>query len=199
MDRQSADEMTSLRAALLLLPPFSVVVAMAARCLCRVMARKLSALARSQFACLPSGGPSFRYLVSSPSVEDIKGGGGGELPVALYSRRTTRRRSVLGEETEEEECVFCLSGIEEGSEVRELRCRHLFHRACLDRWVRARPVAATCPLCRGRLLASAPWEVAGYYDEEEEEGDEEAVEEDSDMMLLMACVMHSRSSWLWPS
>jgi E3 ubiquitin-protein ligase RHA2 len=198
VDRQSADEMTSLRAALLLLPPFSVVVAMAARCLCRVMAR-------SQFACLPSGGPSFRYLVSSPSVEDmdIGGGGGGELPVALYSRRTTRRRSVLGEETEkeeeeEEECVFCLSGIEEGSEVRELRCRHLFHRACLDRWVRARPVAATCPLCRGRLLASAPWEVAGYY-EEEEEGDEEAVDEDSDMMLLMACVMHSRSSWLWPS
>ncbi|XP_066395562.1 E3 ubiquitin-protein ligase EL5-like [Miscanthus floridulus] len=191
--------MTSLRAALLLLPPFSVVVAMAARCLCRVMARKLRALARSQLACLPSGGPSFPYLVSSSSVEDIKGGGGGQLPVALYSRRTTRRRCVVGEEEhEEEECVFCLSGIEEGSEVRELRCRHLFHRACLDRWVRARPVAATCPLCRGRLLASPPWEVAGYYDDDfEEEGDEEAVE-DSDMMLLMACV-HSSSSWLWPS
>ncbi|CAD6222392.1 unnamed protein product [Miscanthus lutarioriparius] len=194
--------MASLWAALLLLPPLSVVVAMAARCLCRVMARKLSALARSEFACLPSGGPSFRYLVSSPSVEDIKGGG-GQLPVGLYSRRTTRRRgpggSRVGEESEEEECVFCLSGIEEGSEVRELRCRHLFHRACLDRWVQARPVAATCPLCRGRLLASPPWEVAGYYDDDfEEEGDEEAVEDDSDMMLFMACV-HSSSSWLWQS
>ncbi|KAG0546416.1 hypothetical protein BDA96_02G445500 [Sorghum bicolor] len=195
-------EMASLRAALLLIPPFSVVVAiMAARCLCRVMARKLSALACSlQLACLSSGGSSsFRYqlMVSSPSssVEDIIKGGGGQLPVALYSRRTTRRRCD-GEEEEEEECVFCLSGIEEGSEVRELRCQHLFHRACLDRWVRARPVAATCPLCRGRLLA----EYYCYDEEQEEEAAVDDDEEDSDMMLFMACVhSSSSSSWLWAS
>ncbi|PWZ40323.1 E3 ubiquitin-protein ligase arkadia-A [Zea mays] len=180
--------MASLQAALLLLPAFSVV-AVAARWVCR-------ALARSHLACLPSGSPSFRYLVSSsPSSSSVVDKGGGELPVALYSRRTKRRRCV-GEEEEEERCVFCLSSIEEGSEVRELRCRHLFHRACLDRWVRARP-AATCPLCRGRLLTSLPWEVAGYYHDEEEE-EEVEMEEESDMMLFMACV-HSRSTWLWPS
>ncbi|XP_042451408.1 E3 ubiquitin-protein ligase RNF13-like [Zingiber officinale] len=43
-------------------------------------------------------------------------------------------------------CVFCLSDIEEGEEVRELRCRHLFHRRCLDPWLACR--RATCPLCR---------------------------------------------------
>ncbi|KAG6466357.1 hypothetical protein ZIOFF_075848 [Zingiber officinale] len=39
-------------------------------------------------------------------------------------------------------CVFCLSDIEEGEEVRELRCRHLFHRRCLDPWLACR--RATC-------------------------------------------------------
>ncbi|CAM0880780.1 unnamed protein product [Alopecurus aequalis] len=52
------------------------------------------------------------------------------------------------------DCVFCLSRIDEGEEVRELRCRHIFHRECLDAWLlRAR---ATCPLCRDRLLPSEP-------------------------------------------
>uniref|UniRef100_A0A0D3EM43 RING-type domain-containing protein n=1 Tax=Oryza barthii TaxID=65489 RepID=A0A0D3EM43_9ORYZ len=34
--------------------------------------------------------------------------------------------------------------------VRELRCRHVFHRACLDAWL-VLP-RATCPLCRDCLL-----------------------------------------------
>lgn len=60
-------------------------------------------------------------------------------------------------------CVFCLSDIEAGEEVRELRCEHLFHRRCLDPWlVLRRP---TCPLCRDALLVEA----------EEEEADDAAV------------------------
>lgn len=52
------------------------------------------------------------------------------------------------------ECAFCLSGVRDGDEVRELRCRHVFHRACLDAWL-VRP-RATCPLCRDRLLPADP-------------------------------------------
>ncbi|RLN23458.1 E3 ubiquitin-protein ligase EL5-like [Panicum miliaceum] len=48
------------------------------------------------------------------------------------------------------ECVFCLSAVGDGEEVRELRCRHVLHRACLDAWL-VRP-RATCPLCRDPLL-----------------------------------------------
>ncbi|KAK2994346.1 hypothetical protein RJ640_017858 [Escallonia rubra] len=33
------------------------------------------------------------------------------------------------------ECAVCLSKIEEGDEIRDLRCEHIFHRACLDRWI----------------------------------------------------------------
>ncbi|XP_062208089.1 RING-H2 finger protein ATL74-like [Phragmites australis] len=61
------------------------------------------------------------------------------------------------------ECVFCLSAIRDGEEVRELRCRHVFHRACLDAWL-VRP-RATCPLCRDRLLPSDPPRSCGAADD----------------------------------
>ncbi|KAL6627675.1 hypothetical protein ACP70R_031401 [Stipagrostis hirtigluma subsp. patula] len=69
------------------------------------------------------------------------------LAVAVYRRGQ-------GGSAGEAECVFCLSGVGDGDEVRELRCRHVFHRACLDAWL-VRP-RATCPLCRDRLLPSDP-------------------------------------------
>ncbi|KAG7978978.1 hypothetical protein I3843_05G107200 [Carya illinoinensis] len=50
----------------------------------------------------------------------------------------------------EEECTVCLSKIEEGEEMRELRCEHHFHRICLDRWIGYKGV--TCPLCRDSLF-----------------------------------------------
>lgn len=52
----------------------------------------------------------------------------------------------------EEECAVCLSKIEEGEEMRELRCEHHFHRVCLDRWIGYKGV--TCPLCRDFLFLS---------------------------------------------
>ncbi|KAG2702609.1 hypothetical protein I3843_06G091900 [Carya illinoinensis] len=54
---------------------------------------------------------------------------------------------------EEVECAVCLCKIEEGEEMRELRCDHLFHRECLDRWVGYNH--KTCPLCRGSLFPSS--------------------------------------------
>uniref|UniRef100_A0A5B7A6X6 Putative E3 ubiquitin-protein ligase RNF38-like n=1 Tax=Davidia involucrata TaxID=16924 RepID=A0A5B7A6X6_DAVIN len=56
-----------------------------------------------------------------------------------------------GSEGTTEECAVCLYKIEEGDEIRELRCGHLFHRVCLDRWVGFRH--QTCPLCRDFLTS----------------------------------------------
>jgi E3 ubiquitin-protein ligase RHA2 len=95
---------------------------------------------------------------SSSSSSAVSGGGGGFfqqdeplppefldlLAVAVYRKGTDAAV----------DCVFCLSRIDEGEEVRELRCRHVFHRECLDAWL-LRP-RATCPLCRDRLLPSEP-------------------------------------------
>ncbi|KDP29327.1 hypothetical protein JCGZ_18248 [Jatropha curcas] len=44
------------------------------------------------------------------------------------------------------ECAVCLSKIQNGEEIRELRCSHVFHRVCLDRWLGYK--STTCPLCR---------------------------------------------------
>jgi len=50
------------------------------------------------------------------------------------------------------ECVVCLSEIREGEErSEELRCKHVFHKCCLDRWVEHQ--RRTCPLCRDQLLS----------------------------------------------
>ncbi|XP_052200191.1 uncharacterized protein LOC127806746 [Diospyros lotus] len=63
--------------------------------------------------------------------------GGGEVSIKRY------------EAGEAAECPVCLCKIDAGEEIRELRCAHLFHRDCLDRWVGYKH--RTCPLCRGCL------------------------------------------------
>jgi E3 ubiquitin-protein ligase RHA2 len=163
------------------LPPLAVLLVAVAG---RAAVRGVTALARAHFAW-PAGSPFMH-------VDEARRRKGGrwaaaeqrdhELRVTLY-----RRRKNQDEEAEAAgvECVLCLSGVEEGEEVRELRCRHVFHRACLDRWLATPP--ATCPLCRSRLLTTPPRDAG----EEEDE-----VDLDSDLALLMAYV-HGGSGWFW--
>lgn len=43
---------------------------------------------------------------------------------------------------------MCLSNMEDGEEARLLpNCKHVFHVACIDRWLAAQ---STCPVCRTR-------------------------------------------------
>ena len=47
------------------------------------------------------------------------------------------------------ECAICLEGFAHGEKVRELpQCCHVFHQACVDRWLR---MHNACPLCRTAL------------------------------------------------
>lgn len=66
--------------------------------------------------------------------------------------QSQRGKNIDGDEKScKVECGVCLSAIEQGDEIRELRCNHLFHRECLDSWVSTG--SATCPLCRGAVRA----------------------------------------------
>ncbi|WVZ82937.1 hypothetical protein U9M48_030138 [Paspalum notatum var. saurae] len=48
-------------------------------------------------------------------------------------------------------CCVCLADFHAAASVRRARgCRHVFHRACLDRW--AAHGHRTCPLCRTPIL-----------------------------------------------
>merc|ERR1719296_490635 len=58
-------------------------------------------------------------------------------------------KPVEGEAAKEAEaCSICCEPLLPGEEVRRLPCFHLFHRACIDRWLRVKP---TCPLDNQRL------------------------------------------------
>ncbi|XP_059650546.1 uncharacterized protein LOC132296351 [Cornus florida] len=76
------------------------------------------------------------------------------------------------------ECAVCLCKIEEGDEIRELRCVHLFHRVCLDRWVGFGHM--TCPLCRGSLRPRRS-----------------VVEVGEEVLLFKFCSSRSRDRDLW--
>lgn len=61
------------------------------------------------------------------------------------------------------ECRVCLCKVEEGEEIRELRCAHIFHRACLDRWLGTGRM--TCPLCRNHVKAAAGFLLNDLHEE----------------------------------
>ncbi|KAF3486800.1 hypothetical protein F2Q69_00053182 [Brassica cretica] len=48
------------------------------------------------------------------------------------------------------ECSVCLSKFEEDSEINKLKCGHLFHKTCLEKWIDYWNI--TCPLCRTPLV-----------------------------------------------
>lgn len=82
-------------------------------------------------------------------------------------------------------CVFCLCDVEEGEEVRDLICRHLFHRGCLDRWLEFGQ--ATCPLCRSAVVAVKVAEVSGG----------EMAMEMNDAALALVSYHNSNGWWIW--
>ncbi|KAK4430149.1 putative E3 ubiquitin-protein ligase XERICO [Sesamum alatum] len=79
---------------------------------------------------------SFYHSSSDPNaIPDIE-------PYTVTRRSTTCK-------TGSNECTVCLCSIGEGEEIRELKCGHVFHRGCFDRWVGYGHW--TCPLCRHHL------------------------------------------------
>lgn len=44
------------------------------------------------------------------------------------------------------QCAVCLYEFRNHEEIRQLNCRHVFHRVCVDRWMDHDQI--TCPLCR---------------------------------------------------
>ncbi|KAF5747427.1 E3 ubiquitin-protein ligase XERICO [Tripterygium wilfordii] len=57
------------------------------------------------------------------------------------------------------DCAVCLSDFVEGEKIRRLKCKHAFHKNCLDRWLNQ--YWATCPLCRSKVLPDEV--VAGFH------------------------------------
>jgi RING/U-box domain-containing protein len=69
--------------------------------------------------------------------------------------------SVCKSRRPEQDCSVCLTEFEPYAEINHLPCGHLFHKTCLEKWLRYWNV--TCPLCRTRMVPP-----------EEEEGEDTA-------------------------
>ncbi|XP_010262120.1 PREDICTED: E3 ubiquitin-protein ligase RHA2A-like [Nelumbo nucifera] len=102
------------------------------------------ATARTHFSLLLG---FFHINSSNGDASDDVGGDPG------VRRYFTLNQPAAESETKQAECAICLCKIEEGEEIRELRCEHLFHRVCLDRWIGYRQ--SSCPLCRGSIMPAS--------------------------------------------
>jgi len=49
----------------------------------------------------------------------------------------------------EESCVICFDVFQTGDQCRKLKCKHVFHKDCVEPWVKAH---SNCPLCRSSRI-----------------------------------------------
>ena len=49
-------------------------------------------------------------------------------------------------------CAICLDDFEEGEELRLLPCVHVYHKSCIDLWIRRQGLDASCPVCKQALI-----------------------------------------------
>ncbi|KAL4368681.1 hypothetical protein GQ457_05G015040 [Hibiscus cannabinus] len=101
-------------------------------------------------------------------------------PTIIYSTRSSSRMDQSSNE-----CTVCLSELEEGEKVRKLKCKHTFHKDCLDRWLQQ--CWATCPLCRTKVL---PDEIVAKYHRLQNQVEYDGSD---DEMIFLLSALHDNS------
>ncbi|PIN03830.1 hypothetical protein CDL12_23647 [Handroanthus impetiginosus] len=84
-------------------------------------------------------------------------------------------------------CTICLSEIGDGEEGRELNCKHIFHRNCVDQWLRC-DGGATCPICRRAMVSE---EIVADY--KRMLGERENYHFEKELGLILLSVVNRRS------
>lgn len=83
-------------------------------------------------------------LVRFTSKPDASSGAERRSSFLARLQRSSGDMPALYLESEDANCVICLSAYEEGDVLRKLRCGHHFHKECGDRWLR---ISGKCPIC----------------------------------------------------
>lgn len=66
----------------------------------------------------------------------------------ILAAGTEKERVISGEDAV---CCICLAKYADNDELRELPCSHVFHVACVDKWLK---INASCPLCKSEVGTS---------------------------------------------
>ena len=63
-----------------------------------------------------------------------------KLPIIIYGNL---RKPI------NDKCTICLDNFRNSDEIRKIKCRHLFHKICIERWLEN---GNDCPLCKTKLI-----------------------------------------------
>lgn len=74
------------------------------------------------------------------------------IPTIKFDSVLKKVRKEEDDEFERQECAVCLNRFELDSEINQLSCGHVFHKACLEQWLDYWNL--TCPLCGTSLMVS---------------------------------------------
>ncbi|KAK9741767.1 hypothetical protein RND81_03G126800 [Saponaria officinalis] len=84
--------------------------------------------------------PTYKFKLKKNKNNDE---GAGEAGVVAAG--TAKERVISGEDAD---CCICLAKYANNDELRELPCSHLFHKDCVDKWLK---INALCPLCKAEV------------------------------------------------
>jgi len=93
--------------------------------------RKMKGAAQSVIDGLP-------IITYPPSTDESRNHAHETDESSAMPRRTSSTESIC------DSCAVCLCDFETGDRLRSLPCDHLFHRPCIDKWLKRNKV---CPLC----------------------------------------------------
>jgi hypothetical protein len=83
--------------------------------------------------------------------EQAKSSQTNELQVTLLLSQMPVTRIPANGSSKAAQCSICLEKMEVGEEVRTLPCMHMFHRACIDKWVSMPGAVPKCPIDQERI------------------------------------------------
>ncbi|GJD06605.1 hypothetical protein Gasu2_10120 [Galdieria sulphuraria] len=98
----------------------------------------------------------------------------------IHGRYLRRRRlrgipvkhySMPRDSVEPDVCAICLDPFSEGENINELPCNHLFHRACIWKWLESSPL---CPICKQNVFPDASLSEEGLYEPQSDNHDGDA-------------------------
>ncbi|KAK6725472.1 hypothetical protein RB195_004042 [Necator americanus] len=94
---------------------------------------------------LPNGRLELHMLVNTAPVAEPLPVGASPQDIEKCTEKINFIKDLEVPENEAERCTVCLCEFETGEEVRNLRCTHIFHVSCIDKWL---VYNKKCPVCR---------------------------------------------------
>ncbi|CAA2997874.1 E3 ubiquitin- ligase At1g63170-like [Olea europaea subsp. europaea] len=88
--------------------------------------------------------PTYKFKVKNKNSSDKECNPDAD-EGGIVAAGTQNERLISGEDAI---CCICLAKYLNNDDLRELPCSHLFHRECVDKWLK---INASCPLCKAEV------------------------------------------------